>query len=100
MNQPEVINELKHIVQPEELRLLSINRVSKILGIRNETVKNLVRTGRIKAVTTTNHKFKIPYKCLLEYVNGNSTSGVSENGIIPLEETQSKIDSLIKEYSS
>ena len=84
----------------DELRLLSINRVSKILGIRYETVKQLVRTGKIKSVTMTNHKFKIPYKSLLEYVNGNSASEVSENGIIPLEETQSKIDALIKEYSN
>lgn len=85
--------------QPSELKLLSINKVRKILGIRYETVKKLVSTGRIKTVITLNHKVKIPYKSLLEFINGEKTSFNSENGIIPLEETQSKIDVLIKEIS-
>ena len=83
-----------------EYRLLSINAVRKLLGVRHETVKELIRTGKIKAVTTTNHKFKVPYKSLLDYINGNNTPCASENGIIPLEETQSKIDLLIKEYEN
>jgi len=82
----------------ESLRLLSINEVRQILKIRHQTVKKLVIKGRIKAIKTENGKYKIPYKSLMEFINGDSTSSVEQDGIISLEETQSKIDSLIEEY--
>ncbi len=81
-----------------ELRLLSINKASKILGIRYETVKKLVRSSKIKAVITVNNKIKIPYKNLFEFINENNSSSSLETGIISLEETQNKIDFLIKEH--
>jgi excisionase family DNA binding protein len=82
-----------------ELRLLSINKASKILGIRYETVRTLVRTGKIKGVTLANNRIKIPYKNLLEFLNSEAKNQQPDNGIISLEETQKKIDALIKEYS-
>lgn len=98
LNHPEAINNLIHIVQPEDLRLLSINKASKILGIRFETVKKLIRTGKIKAVMTANQKFKIPYKNLVEFTNGSNSVAANQNNVIPFEVTQNKIDILIKEY--
>lgn len=80
-----------------ELRLLSINKSSKILGIRYETVQKLVRKGMIKAVLV-NNKYKVPYKSLLEFVNGNNEVHDAKHGI-PIEETQTRIDNLLKEYA-
>jgi len=82
--------------QLSEIRLLSINKVSKLLGVRYETAKQLVYTGKIKGITV-NKKVKVPYKNLFEFINEKNNSSSLETGIISLEETQSKIDFLIKE---
>ena len=80
-----------------ELRLLSIYKSSKILGIRYETVQKLVRTGKIKAVLV-NNKYKIPYKSILEFANGSNELPVAKP-TITIEETQNLIDNLLKEYA-
>lgn len=80
-----------------ELRLLSIYKSSKILGIRYETVQKLVRTGKIKAVLV-NNKYKIPYKSILEFANGSNELPVAKP-TITIEETQNRIDNLLKEYA-
>ena len=82
-----------------DIRLLSINRASKLLGIRYETVKKLVNLGKIKAVSTINNRFKIPYQSLVDFVSRENIQ-FKKQSIIPIEETQNKIDSLIKEYSN
>lgn len=80
-----------------ELRLLSIYKSSKILGIRYETVQKLVRTGKIKAVLV-NNKYKIPYKSILEFEDGSNEPPVAKP-TITIEETQNRIDNLLKEYA-
>lgn len=80
-----------------ELRLLSIFKSSKILGIRYETVQKLVRTGEIKAVLV-NNRYKIPYKSLLEFANGSNELPVAKP-TITIEETQNRINNLLKEYA-
>ena len=96
----EKISSKPETLNVSELRLLSINKASKILGIRYKSVQKLVRRGRIKAVTLTNGKYKIPYKNLIDFINGDTEPETVHNGIISLEETQNKIDALIKEYSN
>lgn len=80
-----------------ELRLLSLNRASKILGIRYGTVQKLIRTGRIKAITI-NNKYKIPYINLVEFVNGSINNPATKQAV-PIENTQNRIDNLLKEYA-
>jgi hypothetical protein len=54
------------IAQPEELRLLSVNEVRKILGIRHETVKRLISESKIQAIKIHN-RIKIPMSSLIKY---------------------------------
>ncbi len=82
-----------------ELRLLSINAVRKYLGIRHQTVKDLIRIGRIRIVKTANNKIRVPYRNLLNYLSGDFEFNISENDVISVEATQNRIDSLIEEYS-
>ena len=96
LNPPDT--KLKRIAQPEELRLLSINKASLILGIRYETVAKLVKTGRIKSVMIASNKYKIPYLSLVEYVTGKNEPKVESSPSIPVEVTQSRIDNLFKEH--
>lgn len=100
MSSSELTSSTSQDIAVESLRLLSVNKVRQILKTRHETVKKLVQTGRIKAVKINKGKYKIPYKSLLDYVNGDSTPPVEQDGIISLEETQSKIDALIEEYKN
>lgn len=101
LNQNMLVNPENKLIQPDtlnlsELRLFSIYKASKILGIRYESVQKLVRTGRIKAITV-NNKYKISYKSLLEFINGP----VRANNVkskLPIEETQLRIDNIFKEY--
>lgn len=81
-----------------EFKLLSINKVSKMLGIRYETAKKLVRSGKIKGVVTSNNRIKVPYKNLIRYLDGNNDDPEVSFKVIPVEETQNKIDELLKEY--
>jgi len=88
-----------HLESINDLRLLSINKASRILGIRYETVQKLMRNGNIKAVQVSNKRFKIPYKNLVEYINGANESYVVYGKQIPLSETENKIDALFKEMN-
>lgn len=85
----------------DSVKLLSINEARKLLSVRFSTVKKLVETGTIKSILI-NGRRKIPFKNLLEYVNHQSatvTKDSSETGIISVEETQTKIESIINNYS-
>jgi len=81
-----------------DLRLLSINKASKILGIRYVTVVKLVKTGRIRSVMI-NNKYKVPYSSIVEFVNGSKEVKKVTNQVVPIEVTQSRIDNLLKEYA-
>lgn len=82
-----------------DLRLLSIHKASKILGIRYETVQKLLRNGNIKAVQTTNNRYKIPIKNLVAYVNGENESSIDYGKPISLTETENQIDRLFREIN-
>jgi len=97
LNQTEDNIKLNHVTPMEGLRLLSINKASKILGIRYETVVKLVKTGRIRSVMTINNKYKIPYLSLVEYVNGSKEIKKVTTQVVPIEITQNRIDNLLKE---
>ncbi len=84
----------------ESLRLLSINEVRKILKTRHDTIKNLVKMGKIKAVKTDKGKIKIPFISVLDFVKASSTSQNEQCGIISLEETKGKINALFEEYKN
>lgn len=51
-----------------ELALLSVNQAAKILSIRNENVKYLIATGKIKVIEIGKRN-KIPYAELIRFVN-------------------------------
>ena len=86
-------------INMNELQLISINKVSKLLGIRYDSVKRLIKTGKIGYVKI-DQRTKIPYKNLLDFINTkNVATHASDNGIISPEEIQNQIDSLISEYS-
>lgn len=95
--QKEILSENSDSLKTSELRLLSINKASKILGIRYETVVKLVKTGRIKSVMTLNNKYKVPYSSLVEFVNGNNEVKQVTAQVVPIEVTQNRIDNLLKE---
>lgn len=97
LNQAEDNNKLRSSSQMSDLRLLSINKASKILGIRYETVVKLVKTGRIRSVMTINNKYKVPYSSLVEFVNGSNEIKQVTTALVPIEVTQSRIDDLLKE---
>jgi hypothetical protein len=80
----------------EDLKLLSINQVRTVLGIRFETAKILVNDGKIKFIEINGRK-KIPLKNLIEYLDRqNVIQNHSNDGIISSEETQNKIDLIIE----
>jgi excisionase family DNA binding protein len=84
-----------------ELRLLSLNAARKLLGIRYGMVKNLIKSGKIKFIRQ-GKRIKIPYQNLEEYITKYSivvSNNTVNDGIIPVEEIQNQIDSLISEYS-
>jgi len=80
-----------------QLRLLSINKASKMLGIRYETVKHLVQIGKISSILI-NRKYKIPYLSLVDFVNGSASSN-NQTNLVPIEDKQNRIDNLLKEYA-
>lgn len=55
----------------EELRLLSINEVRKILGIRNESLKDFIYKGMIGTIKIGNKK-RIPTGSLKEFIKENT----------------------------
>lgn len=94
---PENISLQPDSLKISEFRLLSLNRASKMLGIRYSMVQKLVRTGRIKAITI-NNKYKIPYINLVQFVNGSNNNPAIKQAA-PIENTQNRIDNLLKEYA-
>jgi len=58
----------------QNYRLLSINRASKMLGIRYENVKKLVEIGRIKGVIVSNKRVMIPYSNLMNFLKGDEST--------------------------
>ncbi|MBE2281605.1 MAG: helix-turn-helix domain-containing protein [Ignavibacteriaceae bacterium] len=97
--QKEILSGNSDTLKTSDLRLLSINKASKILGIRYETVVKLVKTGRIKSVMTLNNKHKVPYSSLVEFVNGSNEVKQVTAQVVPIEVTQNRIDNLLKEYA-
>lgn len=82
------------------LKLLSINKARKILGVRTDTVKGLIRAGSMKSIEI-NGRMKIPLQNLIQYINDQSkipSEEHADNGIISSEEIQNKIDSIIRKY--
>ena len=99
VNQADENNKLHSTSQMEGLRLLSINKASKILGIRYETVIKLVKAGRIRTVITINNKYKIPYLSLVEFVKGSNEVKQVTTKLVSIDVTQNRIDNLLKEYA-
>lgn len=97
VNSDEISMQSKSL-KISEIRLLSINRASRLLGIRYESVQKLVKTGKIKTVII-NNKHKIPYLNLIEFANNGSNAADVAKPVIPIEETQNRIDNLLKEYA-
>ena len=96
--QKEILSDNSDTFKMSDLRLLSINKASKLLGIRYETVVKLVKTGIIRSVMI-NSKYKIPYLSLVEYVNVNKEVKKVTTQVVPIEVTQNRIDNLLKEYA-
>lgn len=96
--QKEILSENSDKLKIADFKLLSINKVSKILGIRYETVVKLVETGRIRSVII-NNKYKVPYSSIVEFVNGRKEIKKVTTQFVPIEVTQNRIDNLLKEYA-
>ena len=61
-----------------ELRLLSINEVRKILGIRYEKTKQLIDEGKIKSIIINGRK-KTTIKFINEFLESNSNTITNNN---------------------
>lgn len=61
----------------DNLVLLSINEVRKILRVRHSTVSNLINTQRLKAIKIKD-RFKISKISLEEFINTNSSNDTSQ----------------------
>lgn len=82
-------------------KLLSINRVSKILGIRHANVKRLISEGKLKGIEISEKLIMISYMNLLDFLRGENNNNVKfKNKSISIEETQNKIDLLLKKYEN
>ena len=82
-------------------KLLSINRVSKMLGIRHTNVKKLISKGKIKGIEISEKRIMISYQNLLDFLKGENVNNENQNNkTISIEETQSKIDLLFKKYEN
>ncbi|MBN8568036.1 MAG: helix-turn-helix domain-containing protein [Ignavibacteria bacterium] len=60
-----------------DLHLLSINEVRKILKLRHSTVNDLVQQGKIKSMKI-NNRIKVPEFRLQEFIIENSQTNCSE----------------------
>lgn len=96
MKQIEVVNPLEKIINQEELRLLSIRKAGKILGIRYEHMVKLVNAGRIKAIPI-GRRVKVPYRNLIDFVESNRNHIITYHDPVPAEEVHNKIDLIIRE---
>jgi len=85
-----------------KLRLLSINEVRKILGIRYDTVKRLIESGEIEIILIE-RKIKIPMINLENYINKKSRK-INNNDMLHskqnkiLKNKDPKICSIINKY--
>lgn len=82
-----------------DFRLMSINEVAHTLGVRHQSVKKLISEGKLVAVKI-GRRTKIPVMSLYEFLHSEAVNPQPDNGIISIEETQNKIDALIKEYQA
>ena len=93
-------NPNNHTQVVNSLRLISIHKVSKMLGIRYQSVKKMVITGKIKYVRI-GKRVKIPYMNLVEFLEGYPDAQQPFNdNVISIEEVSKRIDELIAEYSN
>jgi hypothetical protein len=81
------------------LRLFSINKVSRILGVRHGTVKKMIVFGKIAHIKI-NKRIKIPHINLMKFIEEQSirNKGQGER-FLSTEEISLRIDNLIAEYS-
>lgn len=61
----------------DNLVLLSINEVRKILRVRHSTVSDLINTGRLKAIKIKD-RFKISKISLEEFINTSSSNDLRQ----------------------
>ena len=81
------------------LRLISINKASKLLGIRYQSVRKLVMSGKI-GFMKIGKSIKIPYMNLVEFVEEQSFKrNPSDMNFGSTEEISQRIDELIARYS-
>ncbi len=64
----------------EELKLLSINRASELLGIRYEKTKQFMEEGKIKSIDIYGRK-KTTIKYLREFLELNTNTNTITNNI-------------------
>ena len=83
----------------KSLRLLSINKASKILGIRFDNVLKLIKSEKIKFIKI-GRRIKIPYLNLIKFIDEQSERYNSDFiNISTEEEISKKIDEIISKYS-
>ncbi len=81
------------------LRLISINKASKILGIRYQSIRKIVMFGKIKYIRV-GKSIRIPYMNLVKFLEGQSDISSPNNvNSLSTEEISKRIDELIAEYS-
>lgn len=61
---------VKRIDSIEQVKLLSISRVARILGLRTEAVDSLINNGKIRAIFIGKRK-KIPFVEIVRFINDN-----------------------------
>lgn len=88
------------ITSPDEnsLRLISINKASKIFGIRYQSIQKMIAVGKLKYVRIGKRK-KIPYMNLVKFIEDQSSLQKPYNdNVLSTEEISRRIDELIAEY--
>ena len=95
-------NNFQNHPTPEvnSLRLLSIHKISKLLGIRFQSAKKLVMAGKINFIRV-GKRMKIPYMNLVKFLEGPSADNNIGNADHSSTDGVSKrIDELIAAYRS
>jgi len=93
-------NPSSQITDEKNLRLLSVHKVSKILGIRHDSVLKMIRQGKIKFIRI-GQRIKIPYINLIRFIDDEAVANKPNVINIPsIEETSRKIDELFARYTS
>jgi len=85
----------------EDLKLLSVNEGSKILQIRSESVKKLIKEGRIEVIII-GKRIKIPMISLKKFIDQNAKIISDELNEEYLSSSKcyinDKVDSIIKKH--